>query len=242
MRCVWAGINVMLNPLRPTVVFTENNFRLLSFSLPSLNDNPEKQMKAPQARTTCSKESFFGRFFREHPEHKQLHPDLADYDNEETMASSLAFDNAAVAVYNVFDEAVEKMDDNVDISILIFQNAGRQHTKIENFQLSYFKVMEKYEFVKETPCCTFGILATSTDPIWMLPKAKQLGVTPNAAIRVKGFSFRRRMAHCLLLVILNNTVAFKLIPNQNSVISNKSAIIQENKIRTYKSKKDALAT
>ncbi len=54
---------------------------------------------------------------------------------------------------------------------------------------------------------------------------------------LKAFSFRRRMAHCLLLVILNNTAANKSNHNQNNVISNKLTIIQENKTKTHKSKR-----
>ena len=56
------------------------------------------------------------------------------------MFDSTAFENSAVAVYNTFDEAMEKIDGDTDAAIAIFQNAGKMHAGMGNFQATYFKV------------------------------------------------------------------------------------------------------
>ena len=80
------------------------------------------------------------RFLRNHPQHKLLHKDLAGYDDDDKMFDSTAFENSAVAVYNTFDEAMEKIDGDTDAAIAIFQNAGKMHAGLGNFQAAYFKV------------------------------------------------------------------------------------------------------
>ena len=69
-----------------------------------------------------------------------MHKDLAGYDDDDKMFDSTAFENSAVAVYNTFDEAMEKIDGDTDAAIAIFQNAGKMHSEIGNFQAAYFKV------------------------------------------------------------------------------------------------------
>ena len=90
--------------------------------------------------TILEKNRFCYRFLRQHPQHKLLHKDMAHYDDDDKMFDSTAFENSAVAVYNTFDEAMEKMDGDTNAAIAIFQNAGKMHAGLSNFQATYFKV------------------------------------------------------------------------------------------------------
>lgn len=80
------------------------------------------------------------RFFTKHPDRKLLHEDLASFGDDQEMHRSAAFEDTAVAIFVVFDEAMEKLDGETTIAIRIFQNAGKAHAKINNFDPAYFQV------------------------------------------------------------------------------------------------------
>ena len=79
------------------------------------------------------------RFFRKHPEHKDLHGDLIEITDEEQMWNSTAFENSAVNVFNTFDEVMESID-RVEMAIDCLERAGKAHAHLPGFQAAYFKV------------------------------------------------------------------------------------------------------
>ena len=69
-----------------------------------------------------------------------LHSDLAKMTDESKMYESQAFENAALAIFNVLDIVMEKADGKVDEAISQLERAGRMHSKIKGFKAEYFKV------------------------------------------------------------------------------------------------------
>lgn len=79
------------------------------------------------------------RFFTEHPEHQRLHANLANLKTEEEMRNSTAFENAAVAIFGVFDAVLNHSED-VDSAIKAVRTAGQAHSSVPDFKAEYLKV------------------------------------------------------------------------------------------------------
>lgn len=74
-----------------------------------------------------------------------MHTDIAHLD-EEQLKVSMAFGNQAEAVFNLFDDVLQKCDNNVDGAIRDCLKAGDKHKSIPGFQPEYFKVFIPFHF------------------------------------------------------------------------------------------------
>ncbi|CAD5118894.1 DgyrCDS7568 [Dimorphilus gyrociliatus] len=88
----------------------------------------------------CAQENML-LFFERFPQHKALHTDLANL-SEEQLKMSMAFQNQSEAIFNLFDDVLQKCDNNVDGAIRDCLVAGEKHKHIPGFQPEYFKDME----------------------------------------------------------------------------------------------------
>ena len=77
--------------------------------------------------------------FALHPDYKALHSNLTSLETEEDMRESLAFENAAMDVFNLIDQVMENLE-NVDNAIQDLERAGEAHGRIQGFKAEYFKV------------------------------------------------------------------------------------------------------
>ncbi|CAD5123125.1 DgyrCDS11498 [Dimorphilus gyrociliatus] len=61
--------------------------------------------------------------------------------DDSKLLESTAFENSAASIFNIFDSVMENSE-NVDEAIKTCQRAGRMHSRIQNFDVAYFKDME----------------------------------------------------------------------------------------------------
>ena len=55
------------------------------------------------------------------------------------MRESIAFENAALEIFNLIDRVMENLE-NVDVAIDELEAAGEAHGRIQGFKTEYFKV------------------------------------------------------------------------------------------------------
>ena len=55
------------------------------------------------------------------------------------MRESLAFENAALEVFNLIDQVMENLE-NVDVAVDALEQAGEAHGRIPGFKTEYFRV------------------------------------------------------------------------------------------------------
>ena len=73
------------------------------------------------------------------------------------MRESLAFENAALEVFNLIDQVMESLE-NVDNAIEDLERAGEAHGRIQGFKAEYFKVGSNRELGVKPPT---GLLIVS---------------------------------------------------------------------------------
>ncbi|ELT94139.1 hypothetical protein CAPTEDRAFT_214116 [Capitella teleta] len=82
------------------------------------------------------------RYLKKYPEHKAMYRGCANLEDEEAMRASTSFENAAVPVFNLFDDVMENSE-NVDIAIAQIGMGATPHKKIKGFRTDYLKAMEE---------------------------------------------------------------------------------------------------
>ena len=70
---------------------------------------------------------------------------MAKFDDDAKMKESIAFEMAAVGIFNTIDFVMQNSED-VDKALKNLKIAGNVHKKIPNFQVSYLKV--QYEYIQ----------------------------------------------------------------------------------------------
>ncbi|XP_033109009.1 extracellular globin-E1-like [Anneissia japonica] len=109
----------------------------------------QKSWKAVQRSLNEVGTDAFLRIFKANPEYQDLFKDLKGQSREQLIAS-LAFENQAAIMMNIFDELLEKLDD-VDNMIAMLREIGENHASygvtvdmIKNFEEPFTKSIKEF--------------------------------------------------------------------------------------------------
>lgn len=74
------------------------------------------------------------------PIFQNMFPHLSDLKSEQDMRQSPVFMMQALAIFSVYDDVIENLNQDLDGAIAKLEEVGRLHAKIDAFHTDFFQV------------------------------------------------------------------------------------------------------